>query len=233
MGSQHPSLLRQIPLFAAVPEKTLTGLRTTTRMLAAGETLFSMGDPAGAAYVAVTGRLKIVRLADSDGRELLLDIVGPGAILGELAMFRDAPRSASIVALTESELISIDRRDFLEVVRSHSDLAITLLSRLAEKVRTLTATLEESSFLELSARLARRLLDLSRRFGVATAGGLTLDVPLSQQDLARLLGVSREAVNKQLRQWESLGTITLRRGRVSINDLAWLNETAGLGSPGS
>lgn len=219
--------LRQLTLLSSVPDTELAGLRTTTRKLEAGETLFSMGDPAGAAFVVMAGRMKIARAADDEGRELLLDIVGPGAVLGELAMFGDAPRSASIIALAPSELVAIDRRDFLAVVRTHPELAITLLGNLADKIRTLTTSLEETSFLDVSSRLARRLVDLSRRFGVPGDDGLALDVPLSQQDLARMIGVSREAVNKQLRQWEEAGRIKLRRGRVIVADLSWLNDVAG------
>jgi CRP/FNR family cyclic AMP-dependent transcriptional regulator len=220
--------LRQLTLLASIPDSELAGMRTTTRKLAAGETLFTMGDPAGAAFVVMSGRMKIARMGDDEGRELLLDIVGPGAVLGELAMFGDAARSASIIALAPSELVAIDRRDFLAVVRTNPELAITLLGNLADKIRTLTASLEETSFLDVSSRLARRLVDLARRFGVPGADGLALDVPLSQQDLARMIGVSREAVNKQLRQWEEAGSIKLRRGRVIVTDLSWLNDTAGL-----
>lgn len=202
-------------------------MRTTRRRLEAGETLFAMGDPASSAFVVVSGRLKIVRIADADGRELLLDIVGSGAVLGELAVFGDAPRSATIIAVEEAELVAIDRRDFLSVIRAHPDVAIVLLGALAEKVRTVTTALEEAAYLDVATRLARRLVDLGRRFGAAGKDGLAIDVPLAQHDLAKMIGVSREAVNKQLRQWEDAGTITLRRGRVIIRDMSALTTAAG------
>ena len=130
-STDQTAWLKKLTLLASIPDKELQKVRTSKRTLAAGEALFHMGDPASAAFVVVSGRLKILRIADADGRELLLDIVGPGAVLGELAVFDDAPRSATIVALADSELVAIDRRDFMAVVRAHPDVAVKLLAALA------------------------------------------------------------------------------------------------------
>lgn len=223
--------LRKLTLLAGVPDKELARVRIASKKLAAGATLFSMGDHADAAFIVVSGRLKISRIADADGRELLIDIVGPGAVLGELALFGDAPRSATIAALSASELVSITRKDFLAIIRAHPDFAIDMLTVLANKVRSVSVALEESAYLDLGTRLARRLIDLARRFGKHEGDEVTLDVPLAQHDLAKMIGVSREAVNKQLRTWEDARVITLRRGKVIINDLAWLTDTARFPSP--
>jgi CRP-like cAMP-binding protein len=185
---------------------------------AGGETLFRQGDPGHAMMVLVAGRVKIV-VHGGDGRELMLAILGPGEILGEMALLEGRPRSADAVALDDCDMVVVQRRDFLPFLERHPEIAIRMLQVLSDQLRRTNAELGARRFLGLPARLAQMLLDLAGCNSDVDAcgeGAIAVRLGMSQGNIAALLGVSRESINKQLAGWRRAGLIGLHRGTLTL-----------------
>ncbi len=213
-AAERRALLRRVPLFGELSDGELDALPTSSRALDDGETLFDKGQSGAAAYVVAAGCIKVTTSAGR--RELLLDLVPPGGLIGEMALFDGEPRSAAAGALGATRLVAIDRRDLLELFRRRPEAALRMLAYLAARVRRTTAALEESVGLDIAARLGRRLVALGGAFGRAAADGLHIELPLDQQQLADLIGATRESVNKQLRAWSRAGLLSVARGRITL-----------------
>jgi CRP-like cAMP-binding protein len=171
-----------------------------------------------------SGRLKIVR--DLDAREIVFDVVGAGAVIGELALVDDPAaertRSASAIAISQAELLAIDGRDLVAFLRRHPAVALALCASLAARVRRLDAQLMGATFLGLRQQLARTLISLAVRFGKPAGAALEVDLPLTQTELGQMIGFSRESVNKQMRAFARAGLAEMVRKKIRILDLARL-----------
>ena len=178
--------------------------------LATGEMLFNQGDPGDLVYVIERGEIEI-SIHSIDGRKLALDIIGEGEVFGEIALFGGS-RTAAAVALTDCVLRRTRRADVLAALRQNPDLAFDLIDVLCRRLRSLSAQIEERSFLPMPVRLANRLLYLDRKIG---HGGPLM---IGQSDLAELVGATREAVARTLAVWRARGWIALARGSVRILD---------------
>jgi len=213
------ALLSQVSIFGSLDERELEALLqvTATRRIAAKETLFRKGDPGNQLYGVLSGRLKVMA-AGKDGRELVFGVMGPGDVIGEIAVVDSDPRSASVVALERSELLTLHRRELIPFLERHPKVAIGLAVVLARRLRRLSAYAEDSVFLPLPARMAKTLLALGASYGQGVAPGDPIDIPLAQQDLADMVGTTRESVNKQLRAWEADAIVRLKRARVILAD---------------
>ena len=196
-----------------------------TRELAAGQLLFSKGDPGDALYGVMSGRIRISAGAPS-GKEVVLNTIEAGQVFGEIALLDGRPRTADAAAAVNSELMRIRRRDFIRYMESEPRLATHLLEMLCQRVRATSELVEDSAFLALPARLAKRLLGMSGYPGGDTEeidfGNLELKI--SQQELGRLMDSSREAVNKHLQNWRRRGWVELGRNRVTIVDPEALSD---------
>lgn len=168
--------------------------------------------------VVISGRVRISRTAH-DGREVVLAVFGPGEVLGEIAMIDGGERTADASALEAVDLLVLRRRDFHGYLRTHPEVAIELLILFCKRLRETDDRLEDSIILPLKTRLAKRLLELSQHYGKETTDGVEITVPLPQQFLASWVGTSREAVNKQLRDWAEKGHVHLRKKTVTIAEL--------------
>lgn len=221
------SLLERVPIFSSLGGREIDLLlqATTTRRIAAKETLFRKGDPGNQLYGIISGRLKVVA-AGRDGRELVFTVMGAGDVIGEIALMDEQPRSASVVALEASELLTLHRRDLLPFLERHPKVAIHLAAVLAARVRRLSEQAEDTMFLPLASRMAKTLLALARSYRGRDPGD-PVEILLAQQDLADMVGTTRESVNKQLRAWEGEGLVELRRARVRLLDLDALEDVAG------
>jgi len=218
-------LLESVPIFSSLGEPEIDALlaATTTRRLAAKELLFRKGDPGHQLYGVLSGRLKVVSTG-RDGRELVFGVMAPGDVIGEIALMDSNPRSATVVALETSELLVLHRRDLLPYLERHPQVAIHLAAVLAARVRRLSDHAEDAIFLPLPARMAKTVLALAQRHGAG--GGALAEIRLSQQDLADMVGTTRESVNKQLRTWSAEGLVELRRARLRILDREALEDVA-------
>ena len=136
-------------------------------------------------------------------------------------------RTATVTSIDTSELLIIDRRDFLSFLRSHPDVAIKLLDVLAQRMKRVSELVEDTLFLNLPLRLAKKLCSLSRQYGEPHEQGLRLDLKLSQEEWGDLVGTTRESINKQLRAWTEEGLVTVDHGYIVIHDRKELEKLAG------
>lgn len=194
-----------------------------TRSFAAGEAVFSKGDPGEAMMAVLCGRVRI-SCCSVDGREMVFAMFGPGDVFGEIAMLDGGERTADAVAIEPTELVVVRRRDFMPFLAGNAELCLKLLVMLCERVRRTSEQIEDFSFLPVGRRLAKRLLCLADYFGCPADAGVQITVPLSQQMLAGMMGTSREWVNKTLRTWTADGLIDADRGRIVIRDRAALER---------
>jgi CRP-like cAMP-binding protein len=224
------ALLAKVPVFADLAPRELDALAglTHTRKLAAREVLFHKGDPVSQVYVVVRGRLRVLAQS-ADGTDVVFGILDPGEVVGEIALLAGGQRTASVLAIEPSELLGLDRRDFLALLRSRPQLSVRLLQVLAERLRRISEFVEDTVFLDLPTRLAKKLLALATSYGKPLdAGGVRIDVKLSQQELGTMVGTTRESINKQLRAWREQGIVTSERGFLVIRRAAELERLAGL-----
>lgn len=188
--------------------------------------LFQRGETADAVYAIVSGRVRIVSTSD-DGKEVVLRILRSGDVFGELGLLAGGHRTATVIAAEATELVSIGRKEFFALLEREPKVSVQMLAVLAEQIGDLTDQLSDFVFYGLPVRLAKRLMALVREEGVETAAGVRIALELSQQELANLVGTSRESVNKQLRAWEDAGWIRLDRGVLLVKRRTALEELAG------
>ncbi len=189
-----------------------------------GRVLFRKGDPGDSLYVVLAGRISIGTTSE-DGKEVVLNVLGRGEVFGEIALLDGKARTANATAMAESHLLVLDRSDFMPFLESHPEVAARLIAVLCERVRWVSESYEDALFMGLPARLAKRLLLLAESYGEpAGATATRIEFPLSQQELAKMAGVSRESVNKLLRVWQSEGLIAHDHSHVTILDAARLKR---------
>jgi CRP-like cAMP-binding protein len=222
------ALLERVSLFSRLEPAQLDALAsaTTTRRLAPREELFHKGDAAAQVYVIASGRLKVTSTS-SDGDEVVLNLLDSGEVVGELPLLVGGERTASVCALEPTELVVLERREFLRFLREHPDASVALLAVLAERVVRLSEYLEDTIFLGVAARIAKKLLLLAEQFGEESDGGVVVALKLSQGELANYVGTTRETVNKQIRAWTDDGIVRMDAGSITIRDRAALERLAG------
>jgi CRP/FNR family transcriptional regulator, cyclic AMP receptor protein len=181
-----------------------------------GARIFAQGDSGDALYGVASGRVRI-SASGAAGQEVFLNIMEPGDTFGEIAVMDGLPRTAGATALDDATLIVIKRTDFLQLLEREPQLAIHLLKLLCERLRWTSELVEESVFLAGPARLAKRLLILASLHGRAVRVGY-LELRISQGELARFLGISRQIVNQHLSEWRRHGWVELGRSQVVIRN---------------
>jgi CRP/FNR family transcriptional regulator/CRP/FNR family cyclic AMP-dependent transcriptional regulator len=212
------SPLSGVPYFTSLGEDALQALEQACRrrVYQRGETLFYEDDPGSALYIIQAGQVKIVRLAP-DGEERILNLQGPGECLGELSLIHGAPRSARAVALDRVEALVLYREPFLEMLARHPAVALAVMSALASMVRRLSIQLQDLTALDVPGRLAKKLLDLAAAHGQTTPEGLRIPLPLTQQELAHMIGATRVAVNQALSTFRQQNLLTTDRAGITLH----------------
>lgn len=212
------------PLFSDVPPESVRELLTIARRrtFRKGEVVFHRDDLAEALHLIVRGRFA-VRITTPLGDTVLLDVLGPGEAFGELALLLPgARRTATVEALDEAETRSVHRDDFALLQTRHPGVNDVLLRLLAEQLRRLSDRVVEAHYVDAETRVLRRVCELARRFGATGEGPAT--VPLTQDEIAGMVGASRATVNRVLREEERRGVVELRRGRTVVRDLGALER---------
>ena len=188
----------------------------TERRFPRGTTLMSKGEPGSSMMAVLAGRIRIGNVSH-DGKEVTLNVIGPGEIVGEIALLDGKPRSADATATEDTTVMVVERRDFLPFMLRHESLVERVLGVLCDRLRRTSTALEEIALFEVPARLARLLVKLAADYGrPAPGGGIRIALKLSQRDLSNLVASSRESVNKQLKIWRDAGTINLVEGHLII-----------------
>jgi CRP/FNR family transcriptional regulator, cyclic AMP receptor protein len=220
-------VLSRAPLFSALDDDAAATLRAsmTEVTLPRGETLFREGDSGDCLYVITDGKIKLGRAA-TDGRENILAILCPGEMFGELSLFDPKPRTATAVAVVDSTLMSLGHEALDQLLTGRPAVAESMLAALAQRLRRTNESLADLVFSDVPGRVAKALLDLSTRFGVQADDGLHVTHDLTQEELAQLVGASRETVNKALADFASRGWIRLEARAVVINDVDRLSRRA-------
>lgn len=221
----EPGLLRRNRLFSILDEAEMEAVLgfAKLRRVAAEERIFAKGDPGDSLYVILRGRVA-VQTESQDAKVMLLNILDTGAVFGEIAMLDGGERTATIMAQETTELLRIDRKDFLPFLSQRADLCIRLMGVLCERVRWTSAIIEDTVFLNVTRRLAKRILMLAQNYGRQTETGVRIAAFVSQEDLANMLGVSREIVNKTLKSFQSAGAISYRNGYIVVQDESFLDQ---------
>ena len=207
------------PLLADLPPEDVRELLSIARRrtFTKGEVVFHRDDPAESLHLVVRGRFA-VRVASQAGDSVLLDVLGPGQAFGELALLLpDERRSATVSALEHGETRSIFRDDFARLQRGHPGVKDVLLRLLAEQVHRTSDRIVEAHHIDAETRVRRRLCELAAIYGGVDGEFV---VPLTQDDLASMAGTSRATVNRVLREEEKRGIVALRRGSVTLRDVA-------------
>jgi CRP/FNR family transcriptional regulator, cyclic AMP receptor protein len=220
-------VLREAPLFEALSDEDANALRAgiITVHLARGERLFSEGDTGDKLYIILAGKIKLTKAAP-DGRENLLSVHGPGEMFGELSLFDPIPRTSSATAVTSAELAGVAHDDLRAWLTTRPQVAMHLLRALAQRLRRINEVKADLVFTDVPGRVSKALLDLAERFGTPTAAGIQVNHDLTQEELAQLVGASRETVNKALADFAARGWLQLAAKSVLITDVDRLRKRA-------
>ncbi len=214
-------LLREL---SAVDRNSITP-HTHVVTLRRGDRLYDEGDIDDQLYVVIEGKVKLTRTS-TDGREVLVRVQGPGDMFGELAMFDPTYRTSNASAVTDARLAAIAHDDLRQVLADRPAIALLLLRELAQRLRIITDANTNLIFTDVPGRVAKALLELSDKFGTQQPDGVLVSHDLTQEELAQLVGASRETVNKALADFAARGWIQLSAKSVLLIDLDRLRRRA-------
>ena len=215
------------PLFAGLEPEASEALVATMKAIEVvrGDTLFHEGEPGDRLYVVREGKIKLGRRSN-DGRENLLAVLGPGEMFGELSLFDPGPRTATATALTDVTVLGLGHQALRPWLTGRPEVAESLLQALAQRLRRTNDALADLVFSDVPGRVAKALLDLGERFGQSQPDGLHVTHDMTQEELAQLVGASRETVNKALADFASRGWLRLESRSVVLLDVERLQRRA-------
>jgi CRP/FNR family cyclic AMP-dependent transcriptional regulator len=215
------AVLKAVPLFASFPEDQLRMLTSvvTRRSLPRSTTVMASGDPTDSLYIVLSGRLKVM-MSDAEGKEVILSILGPGEFFGEMGLIDDAPRSASVVSIEACELLSIAKRDFKKCLAENFEMAQAVMRGLVRRLRDADRKIGSLALLDVYGRVARLLLDMSEMVD----GEKIVTKRLPKQDIAKMIGASREMVSRVMKDLQMGGYIEVRGSNIVLRDTITLPE---------
>ncbi|MFP5209239.1 MAG: Crp/Fnr family transcriptional regulator [Acidobacteriota bacterium] len=209
-------------------ELHLLAARTVRKLFSTGELLFSEGEPCNGLHIVSRGKVRIFKTSMS-GREQVLAVEGPGGSVAELPVFDGGPYPASVIALEDTEIAYISRRDFQAFCMEHPEVALKVLAVVGARLRRLVGIIEELSFTTIRQRLASTLLKLAQTEGKKTPRGVEFRLPASHQEMANQLGTVRELISRNLMRLQAEGLLEVDARQVIVKDmngLAALLETS-------
>ena len=211
--------LKRFRLFSGLDEKDLKDLENVARVefVKKRQPVYLPGDAAGAVYLLERGRVKIFRVTE-DGREFTIAILEPGEMFGEMEVLGGGPRDTIAESLEDIRLRVIPREDFERILRSHPALMFELTKLIGLQLKKTQGRIEDLAFRDVPTRLARLLLGFSKEFGRPAGDGLKLNFRITHQDLASLIGSTRETVSAVLGDFKRQGLIQLDRRFITIRN---------------
>tara|TARA_B100000315_G_scaffold253546_1_gene292528 strand:+ start:10829 stop:11521 length:693 start_codon:yes stop_codon:yes gene_type:complete len=217
--------LKQVKLFSDLSDAEMTEMEKMTRMEAfkKRQPIYLPGDPGDFVYLLKTGRVKISKIGD-DGKELTLVILEAGEIFGELEMFEEVPRDTIAEALDDAHICMIRREDFERLLKNQPQCSFKLTKLIGLRMKQIENRIEDLVFRDAPARLAQLLINLSTSFGSDTTNGRTITTKMTHQELANLIGTTRETVSLTLGQFRQSGLIIMAKRQITILDLAGLQQ---------
>lgn len=205
--SIHVGILRSVPLFAVLDEAQLKALAGVMARKSApkNRTILKAGDPTDSLYIVIAGRTK-VQMSDEEGKEVILSVLGPGDFFGEMGLLDGAPRAASVVTIEQCEFVSIAKEDFHVLLQGNFEMAMVIMRGLVKRLREADRKIESLALLDVYGRVARVLLEFSEDVG----GQKVVKRKLPRQDIAKMIGASREMVSRVMKGLEVEGYIEVQ-----------------------
>ena len=221
------SVLHQSPLFASLDQDGAQALMEslTEQIVVKGEILFHEGEFGDHLFLILEGKVKLGH-ASTDGRESLMAVLGPGEMFGELSLFDPGLRAATATALTQARVLSLGNTQLMPWLAGRPEVAAALLQALARRLRRTNEAMADLVFCDVPGRVEKALMELGEKFGTIIPGGLLVTHDMTQEELAQLVGASRETVNKALADFAQRGWISLESRQVLILDVERLGKRA-------
>jgi CRP/FNR family transcriptional regulator len=214
------AVLGRTPLLASLSQPELQNLaaRTVRKLFSAGELIFSEGEPCNGLHIIAGGKVRIFKTSMS-GREQVLAMNGPGETVAELPVFDGGPFPASALAVDDTEMVFISRRDFHAFCIEHPEVVLKVLSVVGARLRRLVGIIEELSFTTIRQRLISVLVKLAQSDGKTTARGVELQLPATHQELANQLGTVRELISRNLMRLHAEGLVDVDGRQIVVKDM--------------
>ena len=215
------AVLKAVPLFTSFPEDQLRVLATMVMRRSAprSTTIMAGGDPTDSLYIVLSGRLKVM-MSDSEGKEVILSILGPGEFFGEMGLIDEEPRSASVVTMEPCELLAVSKRDFNKCLAENFEMAMAVMRGLVRRLREADRKIGSLALLDVYGRVARLLLDMAENVN----GEKVVTKRLPKQDIAKMIGASREMVSRVMKDLQMGGYIEMRGSQIVLRDTIMLPE---------
>jgi CRP/FNR family cyclic AMP-dependent transcriptional regulator len=215
------AVLKAVPLFASIPEDQLRMLAmvVTRKSAPRSTTIMAGGDPTDSLYIVLSGRLKVM-MSDAEGKEVILSILGPGEFFGEMGLIDDEPRSATVVTIEPCELLSVAKRDFKKALAENFEMTQAVMRGLVRRLREADRKIGSLALLDVYGRVARLLLDMSE----TVDGEKVVTKRLPKQDIAKMIGASREMVSRVMKDLQTGGYIEVRGTTIVLRDTIMLPE---------
>jgi len=209
------TVLRTVPLFAGFSEDQLKMLvaAVNRRNVPRGTIVIVEGDPTDSLYLIISGRLKVM-MSDAEGKEVILAMLGPGEFFGEMGLIDDSPRSATVMTVEPCELITLAKKDFKKFLAEHFDMTMTVMRGLVRRLREADRKIGSLALLDVYGRVARLLIDMSE----SVNGQKVVTRKLAKQDIAKMIGASREMVSRVMKDLQLSGYIEARGNTIVIRD---------------
>ena len=222
---KETSYFKQVSIFADLPEEDIRALTSVAkrRTFRTGEVIFHREDPGQVLYMIKEGKVKIC-IISPDGQELSLAVLGKGEYFGEFALLDGLPRSTDAVALEKVECYTLQRSDFQNAILKNPKIAILVLEALTKRLRNTDQMVEDLIFLDVYGRVAKKLLELADSHGGKVAHGIQINMRLTQQELASMVGASRESINKVQGYFTDKGYISVDKHRITIHRIEELQK---------
>ena len=215
------TVLRTVPLFAGFPDEQLRMLAAvvTRRNVPRGTIVIVEGDPTDSLYIIIAGRLKVM-MSDTEGKEVILAMLGPGEYFGEMGLIDDSPRSATVMTVEACELIVVTKREFKKILSENFDMAETVMRGLVRRLRDADRKIGSLALLDVYGRVARLLLDMAE----SVNGQKIVTKRLPKQDIAKMIGASREMVSRVMKDLQLGGFIEMQGSKILLRDKILLPE---------
>jgi CRP/FNR family cyclic AMP-dependent transcriptional regulator len=209
------AVLKNVPMFTGFPDESLRLLATlvTRKSVSRGTTIMVAGDPTDSLYIVISGRLKVM-MSDAEGKEVILAILGSGEFFGEMGLIDDAPRSASVVSIESCELLCVTKRDFKRCLAENFEMSMAVMRGLVKRLREADRKINSLALLDVYGRVARLLIDMSEDVD----GQKVVSKRLPKQDIAKMIGASREMVSRVMKDLQLGGFIEMRGSTIMLRE---------------
>ena len=221
------NVLKETALFSVLDDEAAVALRSkmVSYTLKRGEILFNEGEPGDSLYILLTGKVKLSH-SSGDGRESVFMVLGPGDMFGELSLFDPGPRASTAVAVTDSQVLGLGNVELRPWLTGRPEVAQALLQALAHRLRRANDAMSDLVFADVPGRVAKALIELGEKFGIVTTDGIHVAHDLTQEELAQLVGASRETVNKVLADFSTRGWLRIETRSVLLIDVDRIRHRA-------